>query len=132
MVRGMIRPACPCVLTVLALSLGGCVMPTVLPVAAGLGADVAILHRTVPDALYSALTGKDCSLVRLDRGESYCKPVAPPVPPLPYCTRTLGQVTCWAAPEAMPGIPVEVAQGPRALTPEQDRARLARWPASLQ
>jgi len=112
--------------------LTGCVSATVVPLAAGIGADVAIFHRTIPDMVYSAVTGRDCSVVRLDENQSYCKPVDPPVPPVPYCTRTLGGVECWAHPEQMPGLPVQVAQGPRTLTPEQDRVRLARWPASLQ
>ncbi len=122
------------VLPVLAVCplLGGCVMPTVFPLSLGFGADVAAFHRTIPDMAYSAITGKDCSAVRLDRGESYCKPVALPVPPQPYCTRTLAQVTCWADPGATPGIPRQVAQGPTALTPEQNRVRLARWPTALQ
>lgn len=50
----------------------------------------------------------------------------PPVPP--YCTRTLGQVECWANPAALPGPPRELADGPRSLTAAQqaDCARL--WP----
>ncbi len=107
--------------------LGGCV-----PLAAGVGADVAIFHRTIPDMIYSASTGRDCSVVRLDENQSYCRPVDPPVPPVPYCTRSLGGVDCWAHPEQIPGIPTQVAQGPHELTPEQNRIRLARWPTSLQ
>lgn len=129
----MIRqPLLRCILPWCCLPLAGCVMPTVFPLTLGLGADVAVFHRSLPDMAYSAITGRDCSVVRLDRDESYCKPVAPPVPPVPYCTRTLAQVTCWAEPAATPGMPMQVAQGPHALTPEQDRLRLARWPASLQ
>jgi hypothetical protein len=127
MIARMNRAAALLVLPVLA-TLCGCVPATVIPVTAALGADVAIFHRTLPDTIYSAITGRNCSLVRLDRGETYCKPVEPPVPPQPYCTRTLASVTCWADPAAMPGIPTQIAQGPTALTPEQDRARLARWP----
>jgi len=112
--------------------LGGCVPETVAPLAAGIGADVAIFHRSLPDMVYSAVTGRDCSVVRLDEGKTYCRPVAPPVPPQPYCTSSLGNVDCWAHPELMPGIPVQVAQGPHDLTPAQNRARLARWPATLQ
>ncbi len=108
--------------------LGGCVAPTVLPLVAGAGAGVAVFHRTVPDLLYSAISGRNCSLVRLDEGKTYCKPVDPPVPPIPYCTRSLAGVDCWAHPEQIPGIPAQVAQGPHTLTPEQDEARLARWP----
>ena len=94
--------------------------------------DVAIFHRTVPDLIYSGITGRDCSMVRLDRDESYCRPVAPPVPPVPYCTRSLGGVDCWAHPEQLVNLPPQVAEGPLALTPEQNRARLARWPSALQ
>lgn len=113
--------------------LSGCVPVTVADVTAGVGADVAIFHRTLADTVYSAVTGRDCSVVRLDAGESYCKPISPPVPPQPYCTRTLGNVECWSTAATMrPGMPRQVAQGPTDLTPDQDRLRLARWPTSLQ
>lgn len=115
-----------------AACVAGCVPATIFPLTAGLGAEVAIFHRTLPDLIYSGITGRDCSLVRLDRGESYCRPVAPPVPPQPYCTRSLAGIDCWAHPEMMANLPPQVADGPRALTPEQDRARLARWPADLR
>jgi len=32
----------------------------------------------------------------------------------------------------MPNLPRQVAQGPHELTPEQERIRVARWPADLQ
>ncbi len=128
----MTRPSAPVpLLPIWAICLpwlAGCVPSTVFPLAAGAGAEVAVFHRTLPDLVYSAISGRNCSLVRLDEGETYCKPVDPPVPPIPYCTRTLARVECWAHPEQMPGIPAEVAQGPRTLTPEQNEARLARWP----
>jgi hypothetical protein len=122
--RPNIAPAAPVARVFLALlgaaGLAGCVP------------DTAIFHRTVPDLIYSGVTGQDCSMVRLDRGESYCRPLEPPVPPQPYCTRSLGIVDCWAEPERMPNLPPQVAQGPQELTPEQNRVRLARWPAVLQ
>ena len=118
----------PRLLPLCVLCLAGCVPSTVFPLAAGARAEVAVFHRTVPDLLYSAVSGRNCSLVRLDESKTYCKPVDPPVAPIPYCTRSLAGIDCWAHPELIPGIPAEVAQGPRALTPEQDRARLARWP----
>jgi hypothetical protein len=113
------------------LPLCGCVPATVFPLTAGLGAEVAVFHRTVPDLIYSGITGKDCSLVRLDENKSYCRPVDPPVPAQPYCTRSLARVDCWADPQNLGNRPPEVAQGPRELTPEQNRVRLARWPADL-
>ena len=110
------------------LALGSCAAGTVVPVVGGFGIDIAVFHRDLFDMLVSGLSGRDCSVVRLDRGESYCRPIEPPLPPIPYCTRSLGVVDCWADPEAMPYIPPEVADGPRTLTPAQERNRIARWP----
>src|SRR4051794_9866311 len=54
-----------------------------------------VIGRTVPHAVVSVASGRDCSAVRLDRGLSYCVPEeAPPVPPA-YCTRSIGGVDCW-------------------------------------
>ena len=114
------------------LTLGCCAMLS------GLGGcvDVAVFHRSVPDLVYSGITGRDCSVVRLDQGESYCAPVALPPKVPPYCTRSLGRVDCWAHPEQVVNLPPQVAQGPhdglQELTEEQNRTRLARWPADLQ
>lgn len=85
--------------------LGGC------GIGPGVGAGIAIgtniislgtIQKTIPDALVSLITGRDCSMVRIDRGEGYCKP--PPPPPLPpeYCTRTLADVMCWSDPHVIP------------------------------
>ena len=38
---------------------------------------VAVLHRTPFDALWSLVTGRDCSMVRLDQGKSWCRPQEP-------------------------------------------------------
>lgn len=95
------------------------------------GANVLALttiHRTVPDAVISLITGKDCSMVRLDEDKSYCrKPYPLPRPP-PYCTRTLGQVECWRDPQDLPNPPPQVAEGPQTLSPAQLRNRDRRWP----
>lgn len=110
--------------------LGGCNMggPALFGYGAGIeGAAIPIIHRTVTDAVVSAVTQHDCSVVRLDQGLSYCKPYDPPPPPLPYCTRSLGVVDCWQDPALLPHpIPPEVADGPRTLTPEQEQNR-TRW-----
>jgi hypothetical protein len=89
---------------------------------------VAIIHRTPVDAVVSMVSGKDCSAVRLEQGKTYCRPTeaAPDTPP--YCTRSLGVVDCWKDPGAMSDLSPEVADGPRALTPEQDADRTRRWP----
>ena len=109
------------------LLLAACVEPA----GAFLGASAAALPvfgRTVPDIAVSAVTGKDCSLVRLEQGKAYCKPVEPPPAPPPVCTRSLGTVDCWANPDVFgPGL-TEVADGPRTLTPAQEANRTRRWP----
>ena len=89
---------------------------------------IAVLHRGIFDTLYSAGSGKDCSIVYLDRGESYCKPQQPPPLPPPYCTRSLGVVDCWSNPEALVNLPPQVANGPLTLTPAQEANRTQRWP----
>ena len=89
---------------------------------------IATIHRTPVDAVVSLVTGKDCSAVRLDQNKTYCRPTDPPPDAPPYCTRSLGVVDCWKDPAAMPDIPPEVADGPRALTPAQDADRTHTWP----
>jgi hypothetical protein len=89
---------------------------------------VAAIQRTPIDAAYSMITGKDCSVVRLDQGKTYCRPTEPPPDAPPYCTRSLGQVDCWQTPAALPNRPPEVADGPRDLTPAQEADRTRRWP----
>src|SRR4051794_8190336 len=73
-----------------------------VPLTAALGiahvGAVTTIGRTLPDAIYSLASGRDCSVVRLDRGLSYCRvEELPPAPP-PYCTRSLGRVDCWRSP----------------------------------
>ena len=120
-----------------ALGVGGCEYPASVSAAAGNtlsmaaanGASVAVLGRSLPDVLYSAVSGKDCSMVRLEQGKTYCEPNDPP-PPARYCTRSLGTVDCWADRSLLP-----VPQTPVGDTPEpnlaQQRYRAARWPRSL-
>lgn len=80
------------------VTLAGC-GPAVAPalgVYAGVEiASVAVFHRGLGDMVVSAVSGRDCSIVRLDRGLSYCVPALPPAAPA-YCTHTLGRVECWA------------------------------------
>lgn len=114
----------------LVLLLGGCgaspEQATFVGAALGIGS-IAVLGRTPGDALWSIATGRDCSVVRLDKGQSYCRESeAPPEPP-PFCTRSLGRVNCWNDPAALPGHPVGVADGPVELTPAQERNRTKGW-----
>ena len=105
----------------------------------GVGADAGIgvaanvlavttIHRTIPDAVVSLVTGKDCSMVRLDQGRSYCRHPHPLPRPPPYCTRTIGEVTCWADPQALPDHAPQVAEGPDVLSAAQMANRDRRWP----
>ena len=102
-----------------ALAVAGCDVPLYQPLgiatAAG-AASIVLIHRTPIDALYSVISGRDCSIVYLDRLQDYCKPLDVPPPPLPYCTRSLANVDCWTNPTANLGRPV--ADQP-ALTAEQ-------------
>ena len=95
--------------------------------AIGLGS-VAVIGRTPVDAAVSVASGRDCSVVRLDRGQSYCRPEEPPPPPQPYCTRSLGAVDCWRAPPLALPMPRGVADGRTALTEAQEAHRTRRWP----
>lgn len=95
--------------------------------AMGIGS-IAIMQRSPVDALYSMASGKDCSIVRLDQGKSYCRPTEPPPEVGPYCTRSLGVVDCWRDPASLPDRPAEVGDGPGTLTPLQDADRTRRWP----
>jgi hypothetical protein len=86
---------------------------------------IVVLQRSPFDALWSLVTGQDCSAVRVEQGKSWCRPVEPPPEPQQYCTRSLANVDCWSVPSgAGPG----VADGPSSLTPAQEAYRTRRWP----
>ena len=74
-------------------------------------ASVALFHRGIEDLVVSAVSGRDCSIVRLDRGLSYCVPVDPPRP-VPFCTRTLGRPQCFDTPAGLADMPRELADTP--------------------
>ena len=95
--------------------------------AVGIGS-IAILQRSPVDAVVSIVSGRDCSIVRWDRGKSYCRPVEPPPEPPEFCTRSLGVVDCWRDPGRLSDNPREVADGPRTLTPQQETNRTRGWP----
>jgi hypothetical protein len=93
-------------------------------------ASVVVFGRGIADIGVSAISGRDCSIVRLDRGLTYCAPIEPPPDPGPFCTRSLGTVDCWINPQALPTPQQPVADGP-APTLAQEQYRHARWPKSL-
>lgn len=101
----------------------------VAALAAAEGATVAVFGRGIVDVVVSAISGRDCSVVRLEQGKTYCDPIDPPRTE-PYCTRSLGAVDCW-----------DLAVVPAIRRPEvgdtplpnraQRRYQAARWPKSL-
>ena len=91
---------------------------------------VVVFGRDVRDIAVSSSTGRDCSIVRLDSGKTYCAPLIDTPRPQPYCTRSLGPVTCWADPYLVPQHQHEVADTPPP-TEEQLRYRATRWPKSI-
>lgn len=120
----MRRPAFPLLLL---LPLTAC-DPASLGAAAVAGVgSVAVIGRTPVDAAVSLASGRDCSAVRLDRGQGYCRPVEPPPVPPPYCTRSLGRVDCWREPPLAFPMQRGVADGPETLTAEQEAHRTRRW-----
>lgn len=94
------RAALPAAL-LLALA-GGCSAevegtPVTLLAAGTVVTSYAVLERSPIDALYSLVTGKDCSTLHLERRGEYCRTREVPAEP-PFCTRSLAAVDCWSEP----------------------------------
>ena len=70
------------------------------------GALLIGVQHTAPDLVASVLTGRDCSVVNIELHKPWCPPPEAAPPPAPFCTRTLADVQCQAAPatESRPGI----------------------------
>ena len=106
----------------LTLPLAACALAANPMIIGPMAAAIPIFHRTPLDMAWSAATGRDCSIVNLDKGERYCRERDPAPDPPVFCTRSLGIPDCWADPKRLPNAPKEIADGPR--TP----ARAMRWP----
>ncbi|MBR0654907.1 hypothetical protein [Plastoroseomonas arctica] len=103
------------------LLLGGC--QALAPVAVAGGATVAAIGRSPVDVLASYATGRDCSIVRLDRRESYCAEVEPSPAAEPFCTMSLGRADCWIVPPLAYPAYVPVGDGARPLNAAQEANR---------
>lgn len=105
----------------LPLLLGGC--QALAPVAIAGGATVAAIGRSPVDLVASLATGRDCSVVRLDRRESYCAPAETPPAAEPFCTMSLGRADCWIIPPLAYPAHVPVGHGARPLNAGQEANR---------
>ena len=113
-----------------ALPLGGCGLgaeAVVTAIGAPVAASIGVRPRTPIDAVVSLASGRDCSVVRLEKGQSYCAEADGRPDPQPYCTRTLGTATCWIPRAGIenPGTPL--ADGPGTLTARQEADRTKGW-----
>ncbi len=63
------------------------------------GAVVIGSDKTMIDHVISMASGKDCSLVRKERGMTYCKEDEVVPRPEVYCYRELAKVTCYDKPD---------------------------------
>lgn len=109
-------------------TLGGCANTAGPLAAAGIGS-IVVAGRTPVDIAVSAVVGRDCSIVRLDEGKSYCKPIEPPPLPPAFCTKSLAAVDCWDRPSPFGYHQRGLADGPTDLTTEQEWRRTAPWPS---
>ncbi|MBC7431387.1 MAG: hypothetical protein H7345_04905 [Rubritepida sp.] len=87
----------------LLLLLAACDGPGLFAAGAVNVASLTLTGRAVPDLVVSGVSGRDCSVARLDRGQSYCGASNAEPAPAPFCTRSLGSVDCWTMrPVAIP------------------------------
>jgi len=79
------------------LFLGACAY---IPGWAGLeGVSAATTKKTFTDHLVSVSSGKNCSTVRVNRGQSYCEEDEINPRPKVFCYRTIGSVSCYDRPD---------------------------------
>lgn len=63
------------------------------------GASVVASDKTASDHVVSLFSGKDCSIVRTERGLSYCAEDEVFIEPRVFCYQTLGSVSCYDRPD---------------------------------
>jgi hypothetical protein len=60
---------------------------------------VVTTDKTLGDHLVSIGSGKDCSSVRTEKGQTYCKEDELHLAPAVYCYPSLGDITCFGQPD---------------------------------
>lgn len=74
-------------------------VPLVASIAVIEGGSIVATEKAVEDHIFSAYSGKDCSAVRVEKGETYCKEDEPNPTAGIHCYRTLGDITCYSQPD---------------------------------
>jgi len=59
--------------------------------------------KTMEDHVVSLSSGKNCSLVRTEKGLTYCEEDEPKIKQNLFCYKTLATVTCYDRPDPNPG-----------------------------
>src|SRR4051812_50078960 len=105
------------------LVLFGCGPEAVGIAAAVSGASIPVFHRTPVDMAVTVATGRDCSIVNLDKSEGDCLPKerAPGTPA--FFTPSPGVADFWGDPAQMPNPPPGVADGPPPPPPHPETQR---------
>ena len=93
------RPAGLLVVVSLSALLGACSGQKMAHFAVADAAVVIGTDKTIADHIISVASGKDCSLVRVERGLRYCKEDEVVPHPNVYCYRELGGVSCYDKPD---------------------------------
>ena len=77
---------------------------TAFPPFAGIeGASTIITDKTLTDHVVSYTTGKNCSAVRVKRGQTYCEEDELNPKTALFCYRTIANVTCYDRPDPYHG-----------------------------
>jgi|TARA_B110000438_G_C15222775_1_gene397995 hypothetical protein len=64
------------------------------------GAVVIGTDKTIEDHIMSLSSGKNCSIVRKEKGLTYCEEDEPIINQNLFCYKTLGSVTCYDRPDS--------------------------------
>ncbi|MEE2698357.1 MAG: hypothetical protein VX923_01515 [Pseudomonadota bacterium] len=64
------------------------------------GAVVIGTDKTIEDHVMSFTSGKNCSLIRKEKGLTYCEEDEPKIMQNIFCYKTLGSVTCYDRPDS--------------------------------